>query len=122
MERLDRRPRRAFLQGAAALIALPALLREARATELPRFALGVASGQPHADGMVLWTRLTGAGLPKRVDVDWELALDEGFRQIMAHGVEPADADWSHSVHAEPRGLAPDRWYWYRFRALGQQSM
>ena len=113
--------RRALLQGTAALIALPALLREGRGAELPRFALGVASGQPHPDGMVLWTRLTGAGLPAQVPVQWEIANDEAFRQIVAHGEEIAEAEWSHSVHAEPRGLAPDRWYRYRFRALGQQS-
>jgi alkaline phosphatase D len=54
-------------------------------------------------------------------VQWEVASDETFRQIMARGSETAEAAWAHSVHAEPGGLAPGRWYWYRFRALGQQS-
>ena len=33
--------------------------------DAPRFALGVASGQPRAQRLVLWTRLTGADLPGR---------------------------------------------------------
>mgnify|MGYP000355415561 CR=1 FL=1 len=37
------------------------------------------------------------------------------------GSETAEAAWAHSVHAEPAGLAPDRWYFYRFTALGQRS-
>ena len=113
--------RRLLLQGSAALTFAPWLLRHANAADVPRFSLGIASGQPHASGMVLWTRLTGAGLPERVTVHWELARDEAFKDIVAQGDEAAEAGWAHSVHAEPAGLAPARWYWYRFQALGQQS-
>ena len=113
--------RRRLLQGAAALTFAPALLRHARAADAPRFELGVASGQPRADAIVLWTKLTGADLPERVTVSWEIARDEAFKDIAARGEETAEANWAHSVHAEPAGLAPARWYWYRFRALGQQS-
>ena len=113
--------RRTLLQGSAALTFALWLLRHARAADVPRFSLGIASGQPHASGMVLWTRLTGAGLPERVSVQWELARDEGFADIVARGAEVAEADSAHSVHAEPAGLDAGRWYWYRFRALGQQS-
>ena len=117
--------RRALLNAGAAVVSAPWLLRHARAADVPRdvprFDLGIASGQPHASGMVLWTKLTGAGLPEHAVVHWELARDEGFHDIVARGVEVAEADWAHSVHAEPAGLAPGRWYWYRFEALGQQS-
>lgn len=112
--------RRALLQAAGA-ICLPAFVRDARAADEPRFALGVASGQPRPDGMVLWTRLSGDALPERVEVSWEVADDEAFTRIVARGAETAVAAWAHSVHAEPRGLRPDRWYWYRFSALGQRS-
>ena len=71
--------------------------------------------------MVLWTRLMGAGLPERVPVQWELAADERFTRVVARGEEMAESAWAHSVHAEPVGLAPDRWYFYRFTALDQQS-
>ena len=109
------------LAGAAGLGVAPAFVRTARAADVPRFALGVASGQPRADGVVLWTRLTGPDLPPRVDVQWEVAHDAGFQRIAARGVETAEAAWAHSVHAEPQGLEPARWYWYRFTALGDRS-
>ena len=113
--------RRTLLRGSAALIAAPWLLTSGRAADLPRFGLGIASGQPRADTVVLWTRVTGPALPDSVPVQWEIARDQGFREIVARGEEIAEAAWAHSVHAEPAGLAPNRWYWYRFRALGQQS-
>ena len=97
----------------------PAFVRHARAADVPRFALGVASGQPQAHTMVLWTMLTGPNLPQRVEVQWELAHDEAFTRIAARGSEVAETAWAHSVHAEPLDLDPARWYWYRFTALGQ---
>src|SRR5215207_9841509 len=110
--------RRSLLWGAGALALAPSLLSGARAADVPRFTLGIASGQPRADGMVLWTRLMGGDLPERVEVRWEVAEDERFERIAARGNEVAEAAWAHSVHAEPTGLAPARWYWYRFSALG----
>lgn len=121
--------RRDWLAGTAGLLisstwlggCAPGWLRQPGSNNESRFALGVASGGPRADGIVLWTRLTGADLPGQVEVHWELAHDEGFRQIVAQGSETASVAWAHSVHAEPAGLEAGRWYWYRFRALGQQS-
>jgi alkaline phosphatase D len=109
--------RRDWLAAAAA----PWLVPHARAADAPRFALGVASGAPRPDGVVLWTRLTGADLPPEVSVQWELAHDEGFTRIAARGSETVLAADAHSVHAEPVGLEPARVYWYRFTALGQRS-
>jgi len=120
----DRAPgvrRRNLIGGAGAIALAPSILSLARAADVPRFALGIASGQPRADGVVLWTRLTGSDLPERVEVRWELADDERFERIVARGEETAEAAWAHSVHAEPAGLAPARWYWYRFSALGDRS-
>ncbi|GAA3066146.1 hypothetical protein GCM10020000_57720 [Streptomyces olivoverticillatus] len=61
------------------------------------FTLGVASGDPLPDSVVLWTRLAplpyevGNGLPAdgAVDVQWELASDESFRQVVQRGTVPA---------------------------------
>jgi alkaline phosphatase D len=102
-------------------LALPAWVRHARAADVQRFALGVASGQPRAQSLVLWTRLTGADLPAEVPVRWELARNEGFTDIAARGSEVAQEADAHSVHAEPAGLEPGRHYWYRFEVLGQRS-
>jgi alkaline phosphatase D len=86
------------------------------------FTLGVASGDPLPDGVVLWTRLApdpmnGGGMKKNHDVPvrWEVALDEGFRQVVHHGVEFARADLGHSVHVEVNGLKPNTKYFYRFK-------
>jgi alkaline phosphatase D len=86
------------------------------------FSLGVASGDPLPDGVVLWTRLApeptaGGGMPDRdVDVDWQVATDAAVGDVVAAGTAPARAAFAHSVHVEVRGLAPDRRYYYRFRA------
>lgn len=52
----------------------------------------------------------------RFDVQWEVASDETFRTIVHRGAAPAPAELGHSVHVEipAAGLAPGRWYWYRF--------
>jgi alkaline phosphatase D len=113
--------RRDVVQWALAAGVAPVFLRHANAADTPRFALGVASGHPRPEGMVLWTRLTGPDLPEHVEVAWQVSRDERFTDIVARGTEMAERGWAHSVHAEPDGLAPGRWYWYRFHALGQQS-
>ncbi len=116
--------RRLLTQGLLGSLAAPTFtpfIRHAHAADVPRFALGVASGMPQPQRLVLWTRLTGIDLPARAEVQWQLAHDEAFTRLATQGTETADAAWAHSVHAEPADLAPGRWYFYRFTALGQQS-
>lgn len=86
------------------------------------FALGVASGDPWADSVVLWTRLVpDAAHPETmmvtgpVNVTWQVATDEKMTRIVKKGTETAVADWAHSVHVEVTGLEPNRYYWYQFR-------
>ena len=112
-------PRRRFLQALAAASVSPALPGFAQtAPRLSRdpFALGVASGYPHPGGMVLWTRLVGSLDPVPYPVRWEVAADESMRSVVASGRAVAEPQWAHSIHVEPKGLEPDRWYWYRFMA------
>ena len=88
------------------------------------FALGVASGDPVPDGVVLWTRLLrpGTTLPARpVTVGWEVAADERFRRVVRSGRAVASPRLGHSVHVDVRGLWPEHEYFYRFRALGAIS-
>ena len=116
------RSRRSLLGATLAAASTPLFIRHAFAADsVERFALGLASGCPRPSGMVLWTRLTGADLPAHTEVQWELAEDEAFTRIAARGVESAVIADAHTVHAEPSGLKPDRWYWYRFTALGARS-
>ena len=89
------------------------------------FTLGVASGEPAPDGVVLWTRLAPeplaldglGGMPNRpVPVQWEVATDDAFRRVVARGTELARPEEAHSVHVEVGGLAPGAEYFYRFKA------
>ncbi len=81
------------------------------------FTLGVASGSPTHDSVVLWTRLVESGLDSRpVTVRWEVSNDDKFTRIAQSGQHLATADLGHSVHVELQNLQPDRWYFYRFMA------
>ena len=127
--------RRSFLAGSASFAAAALLSNRAlgAATMAPAFAsypftLGVASGDPAPDGVVLWTRLAprprepGGGMPAGpVEVDWQVAEDEAMTRVVQRGTATAVAAWAHSVHVEVAGLRPDRWYWYRFKAGGEVS-
>jgi alkaline phosphatase D len=122
--------RRHFIAGAAAsAFAVPAILRAATVFRDYPFSLGVASGDPGSDGFVIWTRLAPEPLAEhsgmamaQMPVTWEVAADEGFRTIVAHGDDVAYPELGHSVHVELAGLQPDRPYWYRFAAGGERSI
>ncbi|MGX1885158.1 alkaline phosphatase D family protein [Streptomyces sp. NPDC055287] len=131
VRRLGRRHFLTFTAAAAALAFatdLPAAGAESAAeldgrkiTENP-FTLGVASGDPLPDSVLLWTRLAprplepDSGLPeKRVVVTWELAHDETFLRTVRDGTVTAHPEFDHTLHVEVLGLDPDRQYYYRFR-------
>ena len=84
------------------------------------FSLGVASGSPLPDSVILWTRilpdpLDAASSPRlAVPLRWEVARDEAFRQVVAKGSAIATPELAHSVRVNVTGLAPGNWYWYRF--------
>ena len=126
--------RRQFLGGAVALgataLIAPLARRAGAQPKFPTspFTLGVASGYPLPNGVVLWTRLApsplipGGGMsPDVVIVDWEVASDDRMGQIVRRGTAAASPAWAHSVHVEVDGLEPGRWYWYRFRAGSEVS-
>ena len=101
-------------------------VRRTRFSSYP-FTLGVSSGDPLPDGVVLWTRLApdpldGGGMPNAtVDVHWQVAADARFRTVVRQGVARARPELAHSVHVEVGGLRPGREYHYRFRAGGEVS-
>ena len=129
--------RRAVLQGGAlgaAVLALGALSTEqARATvaESARagvFGFGVASGDPTATEVLLWTRVTpsrpalpGSGRGPGSRVDWEVATDDAFRRVVRRGSLRTDADRDHTVKVVVDGLTPYTRYWYRFTSRGETS-
>lgn len=137
--------RRRFLQGALGAGALlpfagsvgcrsawPAFAGEAEA-EGAVFRHGVASGDPLADRVILWTRVTpgaeethaalaaGSAPGRAVAVDWVLARDPGLSDVVLRGSAPAPAARDFTVKVDAAGLAPGTTYYYGFRALGRAS-
>jgi alkaline phosphatase D len=84
------------------------------------FSLGVASGAPLPDSVILWTRilpdpLNAASSPQvAVPLRWEVAHDEAFRHIVVKGGAVATPELAHSVRVNVTGLQAARWYFYRF--------
>lgn len=117
--------RRELLQYASSLIALSAAggcrVNTRPVFSASPFTLGVASGDPSPDGIVLWTRLApdplnGGGMPRdeAFPVRWEIAEDERLQRVVRRGTMLAKPEMGHAVHVEVDGLRPWRQYFYRF--------
>ncbi len=127
--------RRLFLSYSSALAAVPLLGTRVEGRVLRRvsfdrdpFTVGVASGDPDANGVVLWTRLApdpltpdGGMSRDLIEVQWEVATDDAMQTIVQRGTTIATPQLAHSVHVEVDGLDSDRWYWYRFRVGEAES-
>jgi len=94
---------------------------DASNTNTYSFPEGVASGDPHADSVVLWTRAVAATAEASTSVTVELATSEAFTEILvSEEVAITDAsDWTLRMLVD--GLQPATWYWYRFRAGSDES-
>lgn len=119
--------RRLLLGYGSALASLPLLTLQATARDRKvrlaanPFTLGVASGDPDATSVVLWTKLAPQlnepdfGMkPENVAVRWEIAEDDAMKKIVGSGTTTALPQLGHTVHVTAKGLKSDRWYWYRF--------
>ncbi len=115
--------RRRFL--AAASLTLGALALRGfpvQAAADVHFTHGVASGDPLADRVILWTRvLPGDGRAMPLEVQWEVAVDEQFAQIVASGTTSTSAAQDYTVKVDAGGLQPGSSYFYRFSAQGAHS-
>jgi alkaline phosphatase D len=127
--------RRRFLQFTGALAGAAAFcqVRGDLAHAAPRlsgypFTLGVASGDPSPNRVVLWTRLAperlepDGGMPHRwAPVVWRVAKDPGMRRVVRAGIALAVPELAHSVHVEVGGLEPRREYYFQFRYRDELS-
>ena len=123
--------RRCFLRISATLGSkltlggLPVLLHGAtrRLGNLPAdpFNLGVASGDPTPDSVVLWTRLAIEVLTElgaandAVEVGFEISDSPSFRNIIRCGAIAAVPELGHCAHADVRGITADTEYFYRWQ-------
>ncbi len=77
------------------------------------FEHGVASGDPLTDRVILWTRVTpeSAG---NIRVNWEIATDADFTDIVNSGAGTTSADVDYTLKVDADGLEPGTRYHYRF--------
>jgi alkaline phosphatase D len=130
--------RRTFLAASAAAAAAGGVLQAGPAVSAAiatpalgyPFTLGVASGDPDHQGVVLWTKLSLdplaadglGGMPdRRYMVQWQVALDPQMSQVVRAGAVSAGPESAHAVHVEVDGLQSGAEYFYRFRCQGHLS-
>ncbi len=89
--------------------------------EQPEFMYGVASGDPLADRVILWTHARFPGSDGNVVLRWEVAEDAAFSRVVASGQATATRETGHTAKVDATGLAAGREYHYRFSAGGARS-
>ncbi len=78
------------------------------------FSHGVASGDPSADSVILWTRLDEAQATLDPTVRWQIARDALFRDVVAGGSATAVVEQDYTVQVEATGLQAGQTYFFRF--------
>jgi alkaline phosphatase D len=111
--------RRRFVERSAAFLVVAPLAACGGGGEAARpvvFTHGVASGDPLADRVILWTRVRpqDAADNQPVIVRWEVASDAAFAQIVSSGFVQATAAADFTVKADAAGLSAGQRYHYRF--------
>ncbi len=112
--------RRTFIGGAVGTAVVPGLSGCEPAGDPIRFEHGVASGAPLADGVILWTRVSGTSADS-VAVDWAVAADEELEETIASGTVATGPDRDYTVKVDASGLPSGKTLYYRFTANGHAS-
>ena len=84
------------------------------------FQHGVASGDPLADRVIIWTRVTVAS-PGTLKLNWEMASDANFGAIAARGEASTSAEQDYTLKIDVTGLQPASIYYYRFHLGAKMS-
>lgn len=109
---ITRRTTLAGMTAAATVASFPALAASS-GKSAGAFRHGVASGDPDATSVVLWTRVT---VSAPIEVEWELASDPRFSRVLRQGRVTAGPERDFTVKVLAEGLEPGGRYFYRFRA------
>lgn len=87
------------------------------------FAHGIASGDPLADRVIIWTRVMPERVPSPVGaVRWAVAVDPDMRTVVASGVQIPGPELDHTVKVDVTGLSPATTYYYRFTLGDEHSI
>lgn len=75
---------------------------------------GVASGDPLADRIVLWTHAKVPNSNESVPLTWQVSISTAFDAIVASGTATATADTAFTTKVDATGLSAGNTYYYRF--------
>lgn len=81
---------------------------------------GVASGDPLADRVIIWTRVSDQ--TGNVSVTWKMATDTLLTQVVNSGSASTDSSVDFCIKVDVTGLQPNSWYYYQFDFNGQKSL
>jgi alkaline phosphatase D len=112
--------RRSFIKVFVSSFLFAFLGVRAKAEQPYSFIHGVASGDPLDDGVILWTRVSGAG-GEAVPVDWQVATDSSMKSVIREGRIETNADRDYTVKVDVRELPSGSELYYRFVAGGVAS-
>lgn len=87
----------------------------------PEFLYGVASGDPLADRVILWTHAKVKDSENPVTLEWEVAVDNTFSTPVSRGITTTGPDSNFTVKVDATGLQPGTEYFFRFRFQGAIS-
>ncbi len=80
------------------------------------FPQSVASGDPRADSVILWTRIEDAEKSEEnLTVTLEMSLDENFKDLLLTKEVTAYHEYSHAIKIRIDQLEPYTYYYYRFK-------
>lgn len=108
------------LLGTGLALGASALPVGAGATPAP-FAHGVASGDPYANSLLLWTRISGVPDTQEAELQWQVSTRPDFKRLAAQGSQRTSARRDFTLKVIAEGLKPGTEYWYRFRYSGEFS-
>jgi alkaline phosphatase D len=85
----------------------------------PKFAFGVASGDPLSDRVILWTHAKAPDSNATIPLTWQVATDAAFNNIVSSGRVEATESNGFTAKADATGLSAVTDYFYRF--IGDQN-
>lgn len=85
------------------------------------FIYGVASGDPTTNSVIIWSAVSPDSVTPQL-VDWEIALDSTFANILQTGAITADSGNGFTAKVDVQSLSPATHYYYRFALGGAYSV
>ena len=113
--------RRSFARALSAAGVFTMFLDDATAQTSSMFRHGVASGDPLADRVILWTRITPSSFQEVIAVEWIVAEDAGLSKVVRRGVSSTGPLFDYTVKVDATRLEPGKTYYYQFSSQGVSS-